>query len=100
MQRTFATLLSALALVGFASAHGVPSKIVVNGVTYPGASAGQSSAVFGVENGDPIFDLTSTDMTCGRGATAASQSIPVNPGDLLQIFWKNEQGGNWLHTDG
>ena len=96
-----AALSSFLVLASHVSAHGFPSHIVVGSTTYSGAQSSATSPVRRVSVGDPVLDVTSNDIVCGwNAASTASQSISVNPGDLVQIYWQDEGTGPWPHLTG
>lgn len=93
----------ALAFSSMVSAHGFVSSLAIGSTKYPGAngpSASSSSPMRKVASGDPVQDLTSQDVVCGRTAQLASSSATAKPGDLMQFWWVGESGGNWFHNTG
>jgi len=98
----FAILLAASS--SFVSGHGIIKNVVINGKTYPGAlgpgSDPSNSPVRAVASGDPIFDVTSSDMACGTNSQLAPISAVAAPGDTIQVSWQAETGINWFHNVG
>jgi cellulase len=93
------------ALSPLVSAHGSVSVFTGSGKSYDGplpAGAVISSPVRQIDNLEPIKDTTSTDMTCGFGASpSASQVAPVSAGSVVNFDWRSGiPGVNWPHTFG
>lgn len=93
-----------LATSGLVSGHGIIQNVQVNGKTYPGATGPGSdpsnSPVRAVSSGDPIDDVTSPMMLCGRDSKQAPMSITVAPGDKVEVAWQAETGIKWFHNVG
>jgi len=99
---TFIAIL--LAGSGLVSGHGIIKTVKINGKTYPGATGpgadASNSPVRAVSSGDPIDDVTSPMMLCGRDSKSAPISASVKPGDNVEIAWQAETGINWFHNVG
>jgi len=93
-----------LAASGLVSGHGQIKSITINGKTYPGATGPGSdpskSPVRAISSGDPIDDVTSPMMLCGRDSKQAPLSATVSPGDKVEVAWQAETGIAWFHNVG
>ncbi|KAI9147169.1 Endoglucanase-4 [Paramyrothecium foliicola] len=91
---TRSNVLAILAAAGAVNAHGHISKVVANGVEYPGAVPGNVSpesvgwSASNLDNGfvEPNAAGTS-DIACHKSATAASNFVQVAAGDSVTLQW-------------
>ncbi|EPQ61333.1 hypothetical protein GLOTRDRAFT_69702 [Gloeophyllum trabeum ATCC 11539] len=98
-----AFLLSALAALPHASAHGFVSKVVVNGQSYAGNTPGgdtSPSPIRQISTISPVKGAANKDMFCGYDAQVASQVAAADPGSKVTFTWSGGGGQNWPHNTG
>jgi len=97
----------AASLVPVALAHGSVSTAIINGQSYDGpwpADAGPNLASPVRQIGDlfPVKDVTSSDITCGLGASSTANVVAeVAAGSSVQLWWRSGAVGTpWPHVYG
>ena len=90
-----------LALLPSVAAHGIVTRVVIDGTTYYGnlpADAGaanhSASPIRQVADIGPVKGATNPDINCGLSAQLASMVVPANPGSSMEFYWGNPSGGN------
>jgi hypothetical protein len=103
MLSQFALVLAPiLALLPSAAAHGIVTKVVIDGTTYKGplpadaagASSNSASPIRQVADIGPVKGATNPDINCGLSAQLASMVVSANPGSSMEFYWGNPSGGN------
>jgi len=84
------TLASALALLPSVAAHGVLTKIVIDGQSYTGNFPNANptnSPIRQVADIRPVKGASNPDLNCGLSAQLAAMVVPANPGSVLEFYW-------------
>ncbi|KIJ98499.1 lytic polysaccharide monooxygenase [Laccaria amethystina LaAM-08-1] len=87
-------------------AHGILSKMTINGQSYMGnglsGNGGTTidSVIRQVSAQDPVKGASNTALSCGTNSQPAKLIATANPGDELGFNWKGAGGGNWPHNTG
>ncbi|KAF2248076.1 lytic polysaccharide monooxygenase [Trematosphaeria pertusa] len=92
-----ATLLaSAVALLGYAGAHGQVQQYQIAGKWYNGYhSYAPNSIQRSFTSGDPLLDMNSNTIRCNNPGHAALEQATVAAGSSVTAYW-----GSWPHTHG
>jgi hypothetical protein len=104
----FSTFFKVSTLVALAAAHGYPKSMAIDGKAFPGSNGAagnpSQSPIRKLNNdpndGTPIFDPSSADMSCGVKSSAVSTIATAKPGSKIDIFWQGPTGINWFHDTG
>ncbi len=90
-------LASALALLPSVAAHGIVTKVVIDGQTYtannPNAQP-TNSPIRQVSDIGPVKGASNPDLNCGLNAQLAATVVSANPGSVLDFYWGNPSGGH------
>ena len=93
-------LLTPLFVASYVSAHGRVDGVAASGQTYmihrDENTPNDNTPIRRASNQDPLIDFGDVSLTCGTGASPAPFSMDVNPGETVQIYWKNLIGGKVL----
>ncbi|KAG8904194.1 hypothetical protein FRB99_002097 [Tulasnella sp. 403] len=97
-------VIFASSLVPSVIGHGHLDKLIVDGQDFKGPDFHQEmdSVIRMVDAMDPITDINSDDMNCGRGAAnrTATQSAPAKPGSKIGFAWVSGENTDWPHNTG
>ena len=102
----FLSVLSFVPLVLFplVEAHGVASKVAIDGKSYQGPTAGgksiPGSPVRQISDASPVKGAMNKAMTCGPNAKPAPFVAPANPGSKIDVLWTANDLKNWPHNTG
>ncbi|RPB17327.1 hypothetical protein P167DRAFT_531575 [Morchella conica CCBAS932] len=90
-------ILSALGTAALTAAHGIVQNLNIGGSEYSGYlpyNDPYSSPVperivwaFPTAGNGPVEDVSTSDITCNKAATAAKLTAPVAAGDKVEFFW-------------
>lgn len=86
--------VTALAFGAAANAHCIFQRLSVNG-----ADKGSLVGLRAPNNNNPVQDVMSNDMTCGRVATSSKEVITVAAGDKIGSWWQHVIGGPQFAND-
>ncbi|KZV96183.1 glycoside hydrolase, partial [Exidia glandulosa HHB12029] len=108
MKFTTTLLAAALAVLPAVRAHGTVSLFVANGKTYSAPDAAEGNPfkktptpVRQLELLEPITDLNSNDMICGRGTPPkASEVASIAAGSEFSFKMRGGSGAPWPHDKG
>ncbi|KAJ7610422.1 glycosyl hydrolase family 61-domain-containing protein [Roridomyces roridus] len=106
MKSALATLFTA-SLIASTAAHGWIGEITIGGKVFSGNKPTQlqpsanPSVVRQIVDNQPVKDVTSAELTCGRSAQPAALVATAKPGDEVLVDWKTANAnGLWFHDVG
>lgn len=93
MKAASTVIISLLLLIPYVSAHGVVSKLTIDGKSYKGNAPSQdgkrttASVIRRISKTDPVKGANNPSVNCGNDAKAASLSATAKPGSKLLFEW-------------
>ncbi|TIB85903.1 hypothetical protein E3Q06_01754 [Wallemia mellicola] len=102
-------LLTLSSVLAAATAHGIVKQVIFDGVTYDGPypNYGEEQEfkaqgpIRQVKNLDPITDIYSPDLACGRESLPSEYSAEVGAGAEIEFVWNGgDDGYPWPHQVG
>ena len=93
-------LLAPLFVASYVSAHGRVDATAASGQTFTinhgEDTPNDNTPIRRASSQDPITEFGNNALTCGTGANPAPFSMAVNPGETVQIYWRDFAGGKVL----
>ena len=84
-----------LSLLPSAAAHGILTKVVIDGKSYTGSLPSKTpsdSPIRQVSDVVPVKGADNPSMNCGLNAQVASMVVPANPGSSMEFYWGSPLG--------
>ncbi|KAJ7159098.1 glycosyl hydrolase family 61-domain-containing protein [Mycena crocata] len=105
--KTFTCTLFSASLIASAAAHGWVGTLTIGNKAYPGNKPtqeqpkGAPSVIRQIADNQPIKDLSSQEIICGRDAKPAALVAEAAAGSKVLVDWATAMAdGNWFHDVG